>query len=231
MIRLCDSVDIAPADPLSARIVTCYRGYGTGYGFCRFYTTDNALLMHFNSSVTVLGAVDEELCGFIRMLRPATIETQEPVPFEGYRQREMSVLSGCITNAPMCIPANEDVYRAAEITAQVFGEDFSAVYTDLSHRVRHGVTDVYTDGRGALAADRLTDTSVYVSAVAVLPEYRRQGVASGLMSALCGRQVMLCCERELIPFYEPMGLRVTGRMWAYDDLADTLSQQEKHLGE
>ncbi len=218
MIRLCDSVDIIPSDPLSARIATCYRGYGTGYGFCRFYTTDNALLMHYNSSVTVCGSVDEEVIGFIHMLKPATIETQEPVPLDGYIQREMAVLSGCITNAPMCIPANENVYRAAEIIAQVFGEDFSAVYTDLSHRVRHGVTDVYTESRGALAADRLTDTIVYVSAVATLPEYRRQGVAAGLMSALVGKQVMLCCERELIPFYERMGFSVTGTVWAYDEI-------------
>jgi ribosomal protein S18 acetylase RimI-like enzyme len=54
--------------------------------------------------------------------------------------------------------------------------------------------------------------SAYVPLLEVLPEYRSRGIGSELMRRLLMRleqlyMVDLCCDADLVPFYERLGLR------------------------
>lgn len=125
--------------------------------------------------------------------------------------------------AIVCPPLRE----VAQLLSQVFcGLDVDGLYCDLSHRVRHSKARVlgrYQGGQLVATAGVYTaaPSGCVIEGVAVLPNWRRRGLASALLGALegqfVGQQLWLCCREERVPFYlkngyVPAGTIVEGNL-------------------
>lgn len=110
---------------------------------------------------------------------------------------------------------------------------------DLSHRLRHGSGTVVTLRReGRLAAGAALGYSyggrALVEAVAVLPEYRKQGLGREIVAAVCalaqerGWQALLCCHTALEPLYRNAGFtRVEAPIYCYGMAGTTYLPERK----
>ncbi len=93
-----------------------------------------------------------------------------------------------------------------------------ALYVDLSHRLRHGVTrgrGMYEEGclvSVALTTAEAGDQAI-IGGVATHPEARCKGYSTRVLAALCGelkqegKDVLLLCTGAMRPFYEQRGFQ------------------------
>lgn len=205
------------------KIYALWLCYGTKYDFCRFYTADGAIVCGQNGSFVVseFGDCDfEELAGFFAMGGFAEIFCSE---------RAGAELSGKLR----C--SREDVYLMRfngtgvahdvepivtteketpldefyKILKTSFEIEFEPWYLDMSHRIRHGVTQTRRLGGSVLVIQHDLYGSALLSQVATLPEERGKGGASILISAVCAELsdscVFVICEDKLRGFYKKNG--------------------------
>ena len=96
-----------------------------------------------------------------------------------------------------------------------FNIEFEPWYLDMSHRIRHGVTRTKRLGGSVLVIQHDLFGSALISQVATAPEYRGNGGASRLISAVCAElsesEVFVICEEELREFYEKNGFQKIGK--------------------
>ncbi len=102
------------------------------------------------------------------------------------------------------------------------GDRWDNLYAELHLRCRRGAAAgaVLWDGEKAAACAALGSMGTgdaVVSHVCTLPSYRRRGLASQAVRALCrlaegmGRRPVLCCREELLPLYAGVGFAPTGQ--------------------
>lgn len=101
--------------------------------------------------------------------------------------------------------------------------DFESFYLDMSHKIRHGggysVTLFNNEGVAAATASAVfkCDYGAVIGAVAVLPQYRRNGLGSCSVSLLVKHLIeenikkiyLQCTDDNNIKFYEKLGFSVT----------------------
>ena len=96
-----------------------------------------------------------------------------------------------------------------EILKTAFDIDFETWYTDMSHRIRHGIAKARTLENSALIVQYDLNGEALLSQIATVPEKRGQGSASRLIKAVCGElsdsAVYVLCQDDLIPFYSRIG--------------------------
>ena len=108
--------------------------------------------------------------------------------------------------------------RAGEVPR---GERWDRLYAELHLRCRRkaaAVVLVRLEGNPAAAAalGSIGTGAAVVSHVCTLPEFRRRGAGSLAVLAACrlareaGRDPVLCCRGELLPFYRSLGFEETG---------------------
>ncbi len=191
--------------------------YGTGYDFCRLYKADSGgRILVYNSTMTADGEFDrDELHGFINMLNPVTVEVSKRIPLqldESYTaytktlfkgvSRENNIDSGAVMKNSQL----KDVYNILE---ESFGlTEFDAWYTDTSHRVRHGVSDIFLYGNTTVTKLFDVDNFVFLSHIATGTADRGKGTARNLLYWLCDeckkqrKDVYLYAKDERVSFYE-----------------------------
>lgn len=183
-----------------AKAAAYMEAYGGGYDFCRFYAAqdENGLItggaLMFNAGLTVFGNVlEEELEGLIVICGPEAVECPPHIArklvMSGYKRVKRTMFS---------IPADrafnaEGFGKGLTIPvplmrmAVIMNECFEGIlpdmwYTDMSHRVRHGVSEAYLYRDSAAAAvDFVSGGEGYVSSVAVTPSARGKGYARDLL--------------------------------------------------
>lgn len=97
-------------------------------------------------------------------------------------------------------------YRLWQIVSRSFEGITDLWYTDISHRIRHGVSRGYLyDNKAVLTVDFTYGGTAYISSVAVLPGERGQGL---------GRRLLYSVSRELLKENK------TGVVWADESTAD-----------
>ena len=108
-----------------------------------------------------------------------------------------------------CVETNPPLQDVFSVLSTSFDIDFEPWYLDMSHRVRHGVLEVYRYEKSVLAVQYNINGEALISQVATVTEYRGRGYASKLLSAVCGRlngsEVFILCEDKLVEFYRKIG--------------------------
>ncbi|MCC8043463.1 MAG: GNAT family N-acetyltransferase [Oscillospiraceae bacterium] len=220
------------------------KAYGTDYDFCRFYGIYNGGLpcgsfMLNNSAMTVCISemiqtrggerIFSEIEDFIGIYSPESIECgSEVIPPKGYERgvRTLFSLKGAkeaAGNDCGCFDCSPPLKRVYEVVSQSFGGiDLSLWYTDTSHRLRHGVSEVFLlNGCSAAAVDFEDGKNVYISSVCTLPEKRGRGFGRELITLINnhyeekGRECLLWAEQSLCGFYRSIGLEPIDRDYYY----------------
>lgn len=193
--------------------------YGTKYDFCRFYKADNYVLCALNNSYILCGSGDiEELARFFS--------------FSGYSEVFCSYKMGeTLSNLLNCQNKKVNLMRFAgsgvacgdmehnvpleeffKILKTGFEIEFEPWYLDISHRIRHGVSQVRRLGNSVLVIQHDLNGSALLSQIATSPESRGKGSASRLILAVCAEllpsKAYLICEDHLTTFYNRIGFEV-----------------------
>lgn len=230
MIRLAQREDIAafPTDYYGGRADAALRAYGTGYDFCRFYRAGRGMILLFNSSAVLCGDIEDitEAEEFINLYAPDTIECPPEISaglsLPLYERRKRL----CFKTLPQMPPENfsRDVSSPGCLKSMYgiifasFGEtDFGLWYTDMSHRIRHNISQAYIYKNISCAAvDFVRGGKAYISQVATLPENRGNGWGRSLLGYVSsllsekGISSFLWAYTELEGFYRSLSFKQTG---------------------
>ena len=211
------------------KIQAYVEAYGLNYDFCRLYGSDKGgMLLVYNSTVTCDGSFDNgELESFVSMLEPVDIEVSD-IGFnpEGYEKIRKTLFKG--TSSESSVKADDiqintalnDVYAVLE---ESFGlNEYDIWYTDTSHRIRHGMSDVFL--WNSTTVTKLFDVNDYVflSCIATGSADRGKGRARQLLYYLCsefekqGKSVYLYAKDERVSFYEGIGFKPVSQSIFYE---------------
>lgn len=218
------------------RIWSLRKAYGCGYDFLRFYASeDGGTVLCVQDGFTVLWTRDstpERLTEAAEFL-PFTAEaflTEVPLPLEGYRIEsgnsyccETTACNHRLSSRVHC----NDLDEGFQILSQVFPEainqrSYAQWYTDISHRVRHGVSKLYTIDQVCVGVRYgIEEGWLGISQLATLPEQRGRGLAGEMLSHIAAETMP---EQGLLVqsqtpasdrFYERAGYTRCGRWYTY----------------
>lgn len=213
--------DIRPTASLGGRKILAYfNAYGTKYDFCRFFASDKGgYALVYNGVITLDGDFDrEELEGFISIANPYAVEMSSNIALhigDNYRRYEVKLYGysgGREMYNLLDVRINKDYAEVYRILGESFGmSDFPAWYTDLSHKVRHGVSNMYLYKTTTATSYFEAEDTVFLSHIATAIPDRGKGRAGELVRYLCGKyscsgkKIYLCCTDERKTFYEMLG--------------------------
>ncbi len=200
--------------------------YGTKYDFCRFYKAGSSILCGLNNSYILYGCDNpDELAAFFTLSRFSDIFCAH-MPGEklsrliGCRCRLVNLMrfngrcvsgSGVLQNTESDTPL-EELY---EILKTGFDIEFEPWYLDISHRIRHGVTQTRRLENSALVIQHNINGAALLSQIATLPKSRGKGNASRLILSVCAElspsKVYVICEDKLLGFYKHIGFELEGK--------------------
>lgn len=203
------------------KIYSAYRAYGGDFGFCRFYSCGEGTVHLYRSSMVIDGAVDaEDVTTLVQMTKPMNIEASgdTSLKLDGYRAVRRTLFrlvpkesNGDYLNVT-CYP---DMKRCFEILSEGF-EDmgrFDEWYVDISHRVRHGISELYLSGGTTVTKSFEVGGFVFISHIATERDARGKGSARRLLYRLAekfegeGKTAYLFALDRRKSFYEAIGFK------------------------
>ena len=221
------------------KMLAYMRAYGPNYEFCRFYKIvgdygGEGYMFIINSTLIICAdeylEPSEELNLFVSMNVPFRIEGDQRV-LEGikiperYQTLNRTIFELIPDDASLesieehveFNPKLTDVYK---ILSEGFPNiaDFSLLYTDTSHRCRHGISRVFTY-RGSTTASAVFDigSTVLIGQVATNVAARGRGYAREFLKWLAkffnglGKRAYLLALDVRVSFYKEIGFKVVGK--------------------
>ena len=205
---------------IGGKIASAVTAYGTGYDFCRLYYADSGgYILAYNGSMLCDGVFDDnELSEFAGMLNADNIEMSSDNTLHigcEYKKVGRTLFE--------LIPKENDIERGRvkqntllhecfEIISAGFGiTDYDPWYVDISHRIRHGVSDIFLYNSTTVTKVFDYNGMVFLSHIATAPQARGKGTARSLLYYLCGelsrggKKVYLYARDERRSFYEDAG--------------------------
>lgn len=221
LIRQIHRTDVKLSESYYGYKIRSYlNAYGTEYDFCKLFANENGgVVLVYNSTLVADGSFDEsELAGFIQMLKPITVEVPDYISLE--LDEQYSRTERTLFKAPddICCSEKIDVKRNAfiadcfSILSEAFGiTEFDEWYVDISHRIRHGVSDIYLYKTTTVTKAFDINGFVFLSHIATAKSDRGQGTAGKLLKRLCEslkkdcKDVYLYSKEERYTFYLSLG--------------------------
>lgn len=221
---------------VGVKISSNYLAYGTKYPFCTFWAgysdnTPTAIINKYENTIFILcdkGADCSELKEFCDMIGYSNIQsnvtTLKHMGFENIN--EYTVLCYENNSATNSIITNNSV-NLKEVYDTLFFEqsdilvkpDFDGWYADLSHRIRHEVALALNEKNAALIFSHINDVSAIISGISVLPNARKSGVATKLLSKAISivsrRKIFACTDLKTSVFYLKNGFAKTEKLGIY----------------
>ena len=230
LLRLSDSY-------YGGKIAAYAEAYGLNYDFCRFYRLKNGTLMINNSNCVIDGRppVNEELRFFIKMNGISAVESPLDIRIGGYSRHmrtvfEIKPCGGNINGND--IRRNSGFEEIYSVLNGSFGDiPHDLWYSDISHRVRHGVSETFLYRKTAAVLDFVHCGYGWLSNIATLPEYRNCGSCRKLLTYiaenLSERNIIgrLMAYDDKVPFYSRLGFEPVGK-----DIYLTLNEMENNNG-
>ncbi len=203
------------------KIRALWMAYSSRYDFCRFYTSENAVICVQDGDavlcVTGESCDFDELAEFFTFCGVGEIFCSEDTgkrlgKLIGYKAQPVNVMrfAGEPVSAEMeASPPLQEVFGVIQQAFLLPDAAYEPWYLDMSHKIRHGVSKAYRlDGSVAIVQYHQNGEAL-LSQVATLPAERGKGNAAKLIKAVCaeyvGSAVKIICTDELIPFYRKIG--------------------------
>ena len=210
----------------SGKLLALFAAYGGGYDFCRFFRQSgegSAFIGALDGSVVLAGAEQADfpelaqflsVHGFTDIFCSAEAGERLRDFLPGvYQQVELMERTGGNSGE---LPQERSPSKVWEIIGSRFEIPFEPWYLDMSHRVRHGVSRCFSDGKAALVLQHDINGEVLLSQVCVKREYEGQGFAGDLVRAVCSAVsgvIHVICEDEITGFYRRCGFTEAGKKY------------------
>ena len=207
-----------PCGVESGKLLALFEAYGGGYEFCRFFRqfgSGEAFLAALDGSFVIAAADNADFVelaqflsvhGFTELFCSENAgEGLKPFLCTDFQRVRLMEYSGTKQGT---LPPDISPSEAWKIIGSRFEIPFEPWYLDISHRVRHGVSHCFSDGKAALVLQHDINGEILLSQVSVLRQFEGMGYAGGLVravsAALPGR-VQVICEDRLVEFYKKCG--------------------------
>lgn len=202
------------------KIRSLLNAYGTSYDFCKLYTNEEGgTILTYNSTLIADGIFDKsELDGFIEMLCPVTVEVSANIRLDlssDYIQTERTLFKApknLSFGEGINVKHNAFMAECFPIISEAFGiTEFDEWYVDISHKIRHGVSDIYIYKTTTVTKAFDINGFVFLSHIATASADRGQGNAARLIKWLCEnyekecKEVYLYSKKERYTFYQSLG--------------------------
>ena len=227
MIRMAESAEalcaLCVGSPFGCQILSAAEAYGLDRPFAQFWMDATAAYGKMDGVMRIAGTAEdgEEARAFLSAIGAEEVlcsaENAEKLGLT-VTQRGAVLVKERAESSPRPSEAVSlrEMYTVLHACKMV--DEFEPFYLDLSHRVRHGTarcTALY-DGEtmAATAAAVLGKGEDLITAVAVLPQYRGQGLGRAVVGQmerqLSGRLWVLRAENENERFYASLGYTPCG---------------------
>lgn len=224
--QTCDISELtakSSANAVEGKALCLFAAYGADKDFCRFYRQDKALIIAVLDNDYVICSIGgkpdyDELAAFIcangfnSLFTTAEIcaELDGKFPADFCRNALMEYHGEYIPNKKTIKnPPLDEVYR---VLNAAFDIPYEPWLLDTSHRVRHGVSELYLlDSASSCTVLYDLGGTAFITQVATLPSERGKGTARRLLHDVAGRykqngrRVQLVCRESLREFYEKCG--------------------------
>lgn len=205
------------------KIRSLWNAYSAKYEFCRFFTSENSVIGILNESAVLFCndniSEDElsEISAFFSFCGAREIFCSEEVglrlsEFLNCKVQFVNLMRFTGRSESAETEINPPLGEVFGVIRSAFGlsvEMFEPWYLDMSHRIRHGVSEVRRLENSVLVIQYASDNEVLLSQIATHPDYQRQGMAKRLISAVCAdytdSSIYVICEDELVDFYNSIG--------------------------
>ncbi len=226
-------------DIYTEKIRALAEAYGCGYDFCGFYKQTGGTIIgdYYGSAVAAkcsartgdrLAELMEFLmCGkFRKVLMPAAsfqaarvdanIKESLLMRYNG-KPTDDDIKNSDDIDKLLADPAGS-LGEISEIVTDGFDIDINKWYTDISHNLRHGISQIFVLEGNACAVKMFTFSGIsYLSYISTRKEARGKGFASRLIRAICASEyakqnsVQLFCDRSLEGFYNRLEFVTVGK--------------------
>lgn len=224
------------SDVFALKIASNLQAYD-GYDFHHLYAGPGILIGRYYNDLVIRtkGVISDEaaeelslflrVCGFKSALCGNEIGMR--LANLGWDKTEENVL---LKFAGALIPENEKLIPFEDIAVnppldEVFpvikdgfpDVEYDGWYTDMSHRVRHGIAKVYLYNGATVTAAADMNGAVYLTLLASAKAVRGTGAAKNMLRSLGaqlekqGKEACILCREELVTFYENAGFYVTAK--------------------
>ena len=237
MIRLLDGKNLSRLEALTGesycecRIRAMAGVYDSRHEWVRFYADDgNRTFLCFERGFAVLfcrnSLPDPDTEGLLSATATAVL-SEIPLSLPGFAEERGTVFRHTGIPAVRLEGVSSEIAEAYKILSRVFPDEvnegcFPEWYADFSHRVRHGMSKVYTLPGKCTATLYCQENGVlFLSQIATLEKYRRQGLAKSLMGHIVAKNgtvlpvVLMSRSRESNAFYDHMGFIRVGSFYYY----------------
>ena len=223
-------------DVFALKIMSNLQAYD-GYDFHSLYGGQGVLIGRYYNELVIRtkGVISQEaaeelslflrVCGFKSAL--CGMEIGMRLVDLGWDNTEESVLlkfSGALIPEGEVIVPFEDIAVNPPLD-QVFpvikdgfpDVEYDGWYTDMSHRIRHGIANVYLYNGATVTAAADMNGAVYLTLLASAKASRGSGAAKNMLKSLglhferMGKEACILCREELVPFYNKAGFYVTAK--------------------
>ena len=224
-------------DPQLIKIQALLKAYGTGYDFCRFYCQSidkhhAAYLCKLDDSgVLWLGERSDlqEWTDFLGMLGLTEVSVvgengwklKQDMAGGIYQTGNIFVkLNSCLSKnveTPETVSLSKVFAVICRCFPNVTQKQFDGWYCDISHRIRHGVCQVFLYRESAAAVVLSYGRTAIISQLCVLPEHRRHGVGSQLIqrieSVYSGKKLVVFSKDEATDVFYRKNCFSPGERW------------------
>lgn len=243
--------DLIRADnpsPALMRIRASYKAYGADYDFLRFFGDEkDSILICVQDGLAIVHVDDVASRADPAAFLAATVGTVlscQPLSLEkhGFTKEEGWIYS--IDNPPAIEMQGvvSGIQEGYDLLEQVFpksinSETYSKWYTDLSHRARHGVSQIYTlQGICSCTAYANENDTLLITHLGTKEGFRLQGYATRMLwhiaySQAAKKMLLLSQNPESDIFYERVGFEKTGKWFIYDRIEPEQKQKQKQENE
>ncbi len=202
------------------KIQSLVNAYGINYNFSRLYKYDSGYFHIYNSSMVIDSTSNniEELCEYINMTKPVSVEVSSNIALQlddNYISKDRTLFMGITHDNNI---SSEDIYTNSKLdnVYDILRESFGLTehdiwYADISHKIRHGVSNTYLYANTTVTMQFDIDGFVFVSHIATSANDRGKGIARNLLYYLCNRynnekkEMYLFALDERKGFYKSIG--------------------------
>lgn len=230
LLQLCEKT------AFGCKIAGVIGAYGFDKGFACFWmdTRSKVIFCYADDLMIISGTVlePEETREFLRVIGPKSVmcavknaEILGLTVTDSGDVLKKSLEEGTGKGADPYAANIREIYGLLEEVGMV--EEFEPFYLDISHKLRHGAAMAFTEHRGGELAgcavvSAISQSAAILSALAVLPKYRKQGIGSALVgrteAAFPGKTLYVFRDKEENrEFYKRLGYGKTDT-WVYSRL-------------
>lgn len=219
-----------PVDANGCRIRALYRAYGLQYDFVRFFANeDQSILLCLEDGFATVCCTKEgaaEAAAFLS-LTAGEVLSELPLPLEGFSGESGNAYAG----QPLAPERIEGIKTDISTAYPLLTESFHGMipegkyplwYADFSHRLRHGVSKVYTlPGIVTGSVYGVENGQLLLCQLGVSQKERGGGWARRMIAHICGenpsaaRLLLHSRNGDSDRFYRHLGFEKTGQWYYY----------------